>query len=225
MKCKKCGETNQKNAKYCQVCGEAFGENKNQKNMLLAFIISFFLMGMGIAYAGKTKKAMIIFLSGLIFVILSKQISILGIIAVIIWIYGLYETYNQIRIANGCKNPNILEDWKKYSTSKKVLSVLIVILIFFIVASTVTLSFISLDVCDFSEDYTHEIPLNEDTNDTVDKNDILPVDEVDSQHPYADDENYSQLEFDDNQLNSYLNGYDELPDNIKTDGKTYVYVN
>ena len=35
MKCKKCGETNHKNAKYCRVCGEAFGDNKNQKTCFL----------------------------------------------------------------------------------------------------------------------------------------------------------------------------------------------
>lgn len=226
MNCKKCGAANQENAKYCRICGESLKENKNQKNMILAFVISFFFAGIGIAYAGKTKRAMIIFLICLIFYILSKQRPIFAVVAVVIWCYGLYETYNQVRIANGDENPNILEDWKRYPTSKKVLSLILVIVVLLIVGVTVAFALTPVEIDDFNEtNSTEEMPLNEDVNDTIDEKDILPVDEVDSEHHINETEEFSQLEFDDNQINSFLNGYNELPDNIHTDGKTYVFYN
>ena len=69
MICENCGTENPNNARFCRKCGKTFvivdGDNvgvvKKDKNMILAVIISFFLAGLGIAYAGNTKKGVLIF--------------------------------------------------------------------------------------------------------------------------------------------------------------------
>lgn len=88
-------------------------------NMALGLIISFFLPGLGIAYAGDIKKGLIIFIVSLIFgtviplallgfnaaaytnpsALLASGPVILVCLAInfILWIYGLYGTYVAIK--------------------------------------------------------------------------------------------------------------------------------
>ena len=73
-----------------------------EKSMAIALIISFFLTGLGIAYAGDVKKGLIIFVIGVICGLLNLYVSTLfGIVAIIVWAYGLYATYQEVKLVNG----------------------------------------------------------------------------------------------------------------------------
>ncbi|WP_407381565.1 hypothetical protein [Methanobrevibacter sp.] len=74
-----------------------------QKNMSIALLISFFLAGLGIAYVGDVKKGVSIFAAAVILNIISIYAFgfILGVVIFILWIYGLYETYREVKIING----------------------------------------------------------------------------------------------------------------------------
>lgn len=111
--------------------------NTESKNMILALIISFILPGLGIAYAGNMKKGIIIFVLGIIFNFLGRAIPLFAIIGIMIWAYGLYCTYNEVKMANGDSNPNLIEDWKGWNTNKKIISAIVILVIFLIVVSTV----------------------------------------------------------------------------------------
>ena len=73
-----------------------------EKSMAIALIISFFLTGLGIAYAGDVKKGLIFFVIGIILNVLSMWVSMfIAIIALIFWIYALYATYQEVKAVNG----------------------------------------------------------------------------------------------------------------------------
>lgn len=78
------------------------GENIAEKSMLVAMLISFFLSGLGLVYAGDVKKGLILFAIIVIFNILYYFVNpILGMGAFIAWIYSLYATYKQVNLVNG----------------------------------------------------------------------------------------------------------------------------
>jgi len=65
-------------------------------NPILAVVISIFLPGIGSVYAGKTMMGIIIFVVYLILLALYYMLGmnlILSILALIVWIYGLYDAY------------------------------------------------------------------------------------------------------------------------------------
>lgn len=73
-----------------------------EKSMILALIISFFLTGLGIAYAGDVKKGVIFFAVGVVLNILYLYVStIFGIVVFIFWAYALYATYQEVKAVNG----------------------------------------------------------------------------------------------------------------------------
>ncbi len=74
-----------------------------EKNMAIALLISFFLTGLGIAYAGDVKKGVGIFALAVILNIISMYVLglILGIVIFILWAYGMYETFQEVKIYNG----------------------------------------------------------------------------------------------------------------------------
>ena len=73
-----------------------------EKSMAIALIISFFLTGLGIAYAGDVKKGLIFFVIGVILNILGMWVHIaFAIISLIFWIYALYATYQEVKAVNG----------------------------------------------------------------------------------------------------------------------------
>lgn len=75
----------------------------SEKNMALALLISFFLTGLGIAYAGDVKKGVSIFALSIILNIISIYAFglILGIIVFVLWVYGMYATYLEVNSYNG----------------------------------------------------------------------------------------------------------------------------
>ena len=145
MFCQNCGKEIPDDATFCTHCGSKGGKNPNvdktqktltnNKNMIVALVISFFLVGLGIFYAGNKKKGIILFIVGLIFYILGGGIAIFAVIGLLIWAYALYETYNEVKIANGETNPNLIEDFKTWDSPKKIGALIIVLLILLIVIS------------------------------------------------------------------------------------------
>ena len=136
MYCEKCGSEIGDNSNFCAVCGAKI-ERKTEKSMTVALAISFILMAVGIVYVGNKKKGAIIFLVGMTFMNFSRILPILASIGIIIWAYGLYETYREVRMANGDDNPNIVEDWKDLSTQNKLLTAAFIALVAFVVLSTI----------------------------------------------------------------------------------------
>lgn len=73
-----------------------------EKSMVIALIISFIFTGLGIAYAGDVQKGVIIFVVSIILGILGFFVSmIFSIIAFLVWIYGMYATYQEVNLVNG----------------------------------------------------------------------------------------------------------------------------
>ena len=65
------------------------------KNMTIALLISFFIPGLGIAYAGDVKKALIILGAWVVCKILSFFSFYMSIVVFLIWTYGMYATYQE----------------------------------------------------------------------------------------------------------------------------------
>lgn len=137
MFCEKCGTENPDDASFCTGCGHKFGKaivkEKKKKDMTLALLISFILTGLGIAYAGNVKKGAILFVAGTIFILLGLKIPICALIGILIWVYAFYQTYNEVKIANGEANPNLIEDWKSWDNSKKAMGAVVVIIVALVV--------------------------------------------------------------------------------------------
>ena len=135
MFCEKCGAENPDDAKFCSGCGRKIEKRiikSKDKDMILALLISFILVGLGIAYAGNKKKGIVLFVVGFVFSVLGIAISICSVIGILIWVYGLYETYKEVKIANGVSNPNLVEDIKGMENPKKIgccIAILVILLI------------------------------------------------------------------------------------------------
>ena len=135
MFCPKCGNEIADNARFCGNCGNQIKKADNaanEKNMLLALFLSIFFISMGIFYAGKRKKAIILFAATAIFYYLRHATPICLAIAMILWAYSIYVTYKEVKLANGEANPNLLEDMKSLPDSDNTLPVIAIILLLII---------------------------------------------------------------------------------------------
>lgn len=84
-----------------------------QTDMLLVLVISFLLPGIGVAFAGNTKKGIIIFIVWLITTLIFAPLG------TIIWLYGLYATYIEVTSSYGDEYFDIVKKWKNLSKIKK----------------------------------------------------------------------------------------------------------
>ena len=136
MYCESCGAEIPDDVTFCSNCGKKI-ENSivKSKDVALALIISFILIGLGVAYAGNKKKGIILFVVGLI------AVPICSVIGILIWAYGLYETYNEVKIANGVSNPNLIEDIKGLENPKKIGYCIVILIIVLIVVGSVVGAF------------------------------------------------------------------------------------
>ena len=134
MFCEKCGEQNPDDANFCKGCGRKLKPRvaKQEKSMILALILSFILTGIGVAYAGNVKKGILLFAVSLIFNVLGFGFSFFRIIAIFIWVFAMYVTYIEVENANGHDNPNILEDFKSWTTNRKIVSLIVIAVILLI---------------------------------------------------------------------------------------------
>jgi uncharacterized Tic20 family protein len=73
-----------------------------EKSMAIALIISFIFTGLGIAYAGDVNKGVILFVIAIVLNVLGMFVSMLfSIVAILLWIYGMYATYQEVKLVNG----------------------------------------------------------------------------------------------------------------------------
>lgn len=74
-----------------------------EKSMAIALVISFFLPGLGLAYAGDVQKGIMIFAASIICGIISLYFAgmFFGLVRFILWIYGLYATHQEVKFYNG----------------------------------------------------------------------------------------------------------------------------
>lgn len=69
----------------------------DEKNMMVALVISFILTGLGIAYAGNVQKGVILFAAAVVLNVLGLWVSmIFSLLSIAVWIYGLYATYQEV---------------------------------------------------------------------------------------------------------------------------------
>ena len=172
MFCENCGAENPDDATYCGGCGQALEKNavkvSENKNMILALLISFVLTGLGIAYAGNIKKGIILFAVGIIFSILGLAIPFCYLIGILIWAYALYETYNEVKRENGVENPNLLEDFKTFTTPKKVGTVIVAIIVVLAVIGGVSGLFAPHEEAHHtSVDYSDDVDLDDDSSSSL----------------------------------------------------------
>lgn len=70
--------------------------------MALALILSILLAGIGLVYADDVKRGIIIFVAVVVLSFIGPATLFIGnIIAVVLWIYGIYATYQQVNAING----------------------------------------------------------------------------------------------------------------------------
>lgn len=134
MFCENCGNEIPDNARYCGNCGNQIRPtpSSKEKNMLFALLLSFFFISLGICYAGNNKKGIILFVITFIFNFLRGIHPIYLAITMILWIFSIYETYKEVKIANGKENPHLIEDIKTLPDSENTLPVIVIILLFII---------------------------------------------------------------------------------------------
>lgn len=121
--CDKCGAELNDNVKFCDKCGAEVKfstdsqntstpnvpVNIEEKNMAIALIISFFLAGLGICYAGDMLKGLVIFLISIIINFLAlSMLWTFSFISIIIWVIGLILTYQEVEKVNQQKRMLIM---------------------------------------------------------------------------------------------------------------------
>lgn len=115
--CPECGNQLKDGMKFCDKCGSQVGVasaspnddtanflmyKANEKSMIKAMLISCFLPGLGIAYAGDTGKGVLYFAATIIIDIIG--LFTLGIfnfiVSIPLWAGGLYLTYKEVDEVN-----------------------------------------------------------------------------------------------------------------------------
>ena len=128
--CENCGTELADNASFCSNCGNKVRHvAKSHKNIYVALILTFILTGLGSIYAGNAKKGLILLIARLATAIVGVFIGIFLIISFLLWAYGFYEAYRDVRIANGHSNPKLTEDFKGWDQNNKIIAILIVFII------------------------------------------------------------------------------------------------
>lgn len=231
MICENCGTENPNNARFCRKCGKTFvsvdannnGIVKKEKSMILAVVISFFLAGLGIAYANNVKKGVLIFIIFVLLAISGIISPLFRVIAILLWAYALYLTYVEVEIANGISNPNLVEDWRGWSASKKISFIVVVLIVLLMVIGGVVAS-LDLYSPNFDNNSTDNTP-----SDVVDMDYLLSdgnsyddssgsEDEV--YYYYYDVESDNDVSSEDYKIDSYTDDDGNVHSTISVDGKT-----
>ena len=99
--CSNCGKSIDINAEICPKCGVRVANPPNSldKNPALAAILSFFVCGLGQIYNGELGKGLGLLIGFWICIALSLLILPI-LIAVVLWIYGIYDAYNTAQEMN-----------------------------------------------------------------------------------------------------------------------------
>lgn len=117
---------------------------KIAKNIYIALILTFILTGLGSIYAGNTKKGLTLLILRVLFAALAFFSNIFGILSVLVWVYGFYEVYNDVQIANRNSSPNLINDFKNWNQQNKIIAILIICAILILTLNSL-ISFSSTD--------------------------------------------------------------------------------
>lgn len=99
--CTNCGDQIDVNAVICPKCGVQIAGTTEEKNPILALILSVFFPGIGQFYNGQPKKGIILIIAAIISVALFI-IMIGAVLYLIVWVYALYDAYTSaVSINNG----------------------------------------------------------------------------------------------------------------------------
>ena len=115
--CPECGNQLKDGVKFCDRCGSQVLSDStspnddmtnlmlykaNEKSMIKALIISVFLPGLGIAYAGDTGKGVLYFVATIIIDVIGFfTLGIFNfIVSIPLWAGGLYLTHNEVEEVN-----------------------------------------------------------------------------------------------------------------------------
>ena len=132
MFCNNCGCELADNATFCSKCGNKI--KTKSKNIYLALILTFFITGIGSVYAGNIKKGLVLFLARFVFILVGGFIANFFIIlSILVWAYAFYEAYRDVQIANGHKNPKLIDDFQKWNQKSKTIAILITCVILAVV--------------------------------------------------------------------------------------------
>lgn len=135
MICNNCGCELADNATFCSKCGKKI---KN-KNIYIALVLTFILTGLGSVYAGNTKKGLTLLILRVLFAALAFFSNIFGILSVLVWVYGFYEVYNDVQIANRNSSPNLINDFKNWNQQNKIIVILIICAILILTLNSFTI--------------------------------------------------------------------------------------
>ena len=105
--CVNCGAKIDINAEICPKCGvRQMSQTQSDKSTFITLVLSFILPGLGHFYLGLTKKGIILLILGLL---LSPSFLYgIGLVYLIVWGYGLYDSYKQSEALSRGEN---VEDW------------------------------------------------------------------------------------------------------------------
>ena len=135
MFCDNCGDELPDDARFCSKCGSVI--KTKSKNIYLALILTFLMTGFGSVYAGDIKKGAILFLARIVFIVLGAYIANFFIVlSILVWAYAFYEVYYDVQIANGHKNPNLIDDFQKWDQKGKIIAILITCVISIVIVFT-----------------------------------------------------------------------------------------
>ena len=96
--------------------------------------MTFFITGIGSVYAGNIKKGLVLFLARFVFILVGGFIANFFIIlSILVWAYAFYEAYRDVQIANGHKNPKLIDDFQKWNQKSKTIAILITCVILAVV--------------------------------------------------------------------------------------------
>ena len=107
--CSHCGYKINKSVKNCHNCGSKMDVNANvchncgapviYKNPLAALALSFLFPGLGQLYNNQNRKAITLIVGYIVSLILC--LILVGVIlAIVVWIYGMYDAYNSAKALN-----------------------------------------------------------------------------------------------------------------------------
>ena len=105
--CVNCGSLIDVRAEICPKCGvRQMSQTQSDKSTFITLVLSFILPGLGHFYLGLTKKGIILLILGLL---LSPSFLYgIGLVYLIVWGYGLYDSYKQSEALSRGEN---VEDW------------------------------------------------------------------------------------------------------------------
>ena len=127
MFCENCGAELADGAKFCSNCGNRVGVKR--KNIYIALILTFFITGLGSAYAGDVKKGLVLFIARILFALIGLFVNFFLILSILVWAYAFYEAYKDVQIANGHHNPDLVNDFKRWNQNTQLIAIVIVCII------------------------------------------------------------------------------------------------